>query len=323
MAKEEKNVFRDAKFGDKFLTRNGQVMIYQKQVREDTYCLFDEVSDCVIEYRPNGDVIYEYTGNAEPQEDDIVKKCVQSSLPSNLDEAASKWVEENAMSCDYIGAAISEEAFKAGAEWMDKKIAEESFEEEIQELYQDGGGIYCVVSVGTDYKPGEHVLVYTREGGIDMTQKENIVIPRWFLERIEDTLRIQNNINLDEKDGETCQDRNIKESLNGVRKLLRGEELTGGERLERLQPSLPSNLDEAANNYCVDIRLGYPRVMDETDRFIYNAFKAGAEWMAEQGETFNGFMSVSGKRSLIAIEGSSQNFKFGEDVIVQIRKKEE
>ena len=69
-----------------------------------------------------------------------------------------------------------------------------------------------------------------------MIQEENIVIPRWFLERIEDTLRIQYNIILDKKSGETCQDRNIKESLNGVRKLLRGEELTGLERLERLQP---------------------------------------------------------------------------------------
>ena len=48
-------------------------------------------------------------------------------------------------------------------------------------------------------------------------------------------------------------------------------------------PSLPSNLDEAANNYSRDIRLGYPRVMDETDKYIYNAFKAGAEWMARPG----------------------------------------
>ena len=85
MAKGEKNVFKDAKFGDKFLTRNGQVMIYQKQAREDVYCLFDEESDFVIEYRPNGDVIYEYTGDAEPQEDDIVKKYVH---PSDLDEVA-------------------------------------------------------------------------------------------------------------------------------------------------------------------------------------------------------------------------------------------
>ena len=249
--------------------------------------------------------------------------------------------------------------------------------------------------------------------------KEEITIPRWLLERIEDTLRIQYNINLDKKTGETCQDRNIKESLNGVRKLLKGEELTGGERLERLQPSLASNLDEAAIVYINTPRIksGKDKVFNEISRnheyiafkagakwreqqnpklpdnldeaaekYEHNlgyyecmnqwpsvAFKAGAEWMANefennrlrdcealseedyklesdfvdahikknhrlptfldaikygakwmawQGETFNGFMSVSGKRSIIAIEGSSQNFKFGENVIVQIRKKQ-
>ena len=65
--------------------------------------------------------------------------------------------------------------------------------------------------------------------------EEIIGVPRWVLENIENTLRIQNNINLDEeKSGETCQDRNIKQSLNCVRKLLRGIELTGMERLEKL-----------------------------------------------------------------------------------------
>ena len=54
------------------------------------------------------------------------------------------------------------------------------------------------------------------------------------------------------------------------------------------QPSLPSNIDEAANNYGIDIRLGYPRVMDETDRYIYNAFKAGAEWLAGQFQKIEG-----------------------------------
>ena len=49
-----------------------------------------------------------------------------------------------------------------------------------------------------------------------------------------------------------------------------------------MMTSLPSDLDEAANNYGRNIRLGYPRVMDETDKYIYNAFKAGAEWMAGQ-----------------------------------------
>ena len=40
----------------------------------------------------------------------------------------------------------------------------------------------------------------------------------------------------------------------------------------------------ATNNYCVNARKGYPRVMDETDRYICNAFKAGANWQKEQFE---------------------------------------
>ena len=38
----------------------------------------------------------------------------------------------------------------------------------------------------------------------------------------------------------------------------------------------------ATNNYCVNVRKGYPRVMDETDRYICNAFKAGAKWKEQQ-----------------------------------------
>lgn len=60
------------------------------------------------------------------------------------------------------------------------------------------------------------------------------------------------------------------------------------EPIDECKPSLPSNLDEAANNYGIDIRLGYPRVMDETDRYIYNAFKDGAKWMAEQFQKIEG-----------------------------------
>ena len=106
--------------------------------------------------------------------------------------------------------------------------------------------------------------------------EENIIIPRWFLENIENTLRIQNNINLDEKGGETCQDRNIKEALNGVRKLLRGKELTGGERLEKLQPSLPSVLDEAAEEYSLDVKA------KPYENLVKEAFKDGATWRGSQ-----------------------------------------
>lgn len=71
-----------------------------------------------------------------------------------------------------------------------------------------------------------------------MTNRKYISVPKWALETIENTLRIQENINFDERvmlqSNESCQDRNVKESLIIVRKLLKGEELTGNERLEEL-----------------------------------------------------------------------------------------
>jgi hypothetical protein len=69
-----------------------------------------------------------------------------------------------------------------------------------------------------------------------MANKENneelISIPRWVLENIEDTLRIQMLIYQDEED--SCQKRNIKTALIQTRKLLNNEEITGNERLENL-----------------------------------------------------------------------------------------
>lgn len=135
-----------------------------------------------------------------------------------------------------------------------------------------------------------------------MTQEDNIIVPRWFLENVENTLRIQNNINIDlnKKTGETCQDRNVRESLNGLRKLLKGEELTGMERLEKLQSPLPSNLDEAAEEYGrkeyshaihfwdEGLSKNKPEVMKED---FVDAFKAGAEWMAGQGVSLSHLIS--------------------------------
>lgn len=65
---------------------------------------------------------------------------------------------------------------------------------------------------------------------------KEISVPRWILEEIKNTLRIQNNINIEaaRKSGETCQDRNVKQSLLLVEKLLDGREITGMERLEIL-----------------------------------------------------------------------------------------
>lgn len=61
----------------------------------------------------------------------------------------------------------------------------------------------------------------------------------------------------------------------------------GRQKVVVREVQLPDVLDEAANHYAINIRLGYPRVMDETDKYIFNAFKSGAKWMAEQGVTLN------------------------------------
>ena len=42
------------------------------------------------------------------------------------------------------------------------------------------------------------------------------------------------------------------------------------------------DLMEATNNYCLNVRKSYPRVKDETDRYICNAFMAGAKWQKEK-----------------------------------------
>lgn len=62
--------------------------------------------------------------------------------------------------------------------------------------------------------------------------EENILVPKWILEHIEDTLRVQYNIYEGKTD--TCQKRNVKHSLILAKKLLSGDEITGMERLETL-----------------------------------------------------------------------------------------
>lgn len=166
-----------------------------------------------------------------------------------------------------------------------------------------------------------------------MTEKENIIVPRWFLEVVEDTLRIQNNINLEKETGETCQDRNVKQSLNGIRKLLKGEELTGMERLEKLQPSLPSNLDEAAVLSANGAVISRQSSID--GRVVYNLnekcfnhknlvrqFKAGAEWMMTQVVSYDATILANKTTPIISIkDGSDTRLDYVDNVTVQIRKK--
>ena len=82
-------------------------------------------------------------------------------------------------------------------------------------------------------KVGEEDLKAIADKMEELTESNSqISVPRWFLKSVENTLRIQHNINLSRPD--CCQSRNVKGALNGVRKLLKGEELTGMERLEPL-----------------------------------------------------------------------------------------
>lgn len=94
------------------------------------------------------------------------------------------------------------------------------------------------------------------------------------------------------------------------------------------EPSLPDNLDEAAHDYAWEKQdMVYDaegeRLMDYGPR--YDAFKAGAEWMAEQGVNSEGEVFTSAFTSYVKTPGIEELLKdaFPEDteVIVQVRKK--
>lgn len=84
------------------------------------------------------------------------------------------------------------------------------------------------------------------------------------------------------------------------------------------QPSLPSNLDEAAND-------GWALYeYRESPKGLYSncyidGFKAGAEWMAGQGYTKEGIARPDDCE--VWVNFTSTDIKDGDEVIVQIRKK--
>lgn len=92
--------------------------------------------------------------------------------------------------------------------------------------------------------------------------------------------------------------------------------------IKSYQPSLPSNMDEAAEEHSRQAFNGL-LVVDNID-----AFKAGAEWMAGQGFTMGAtFRIFDGEKPFVnfndlkgSIEQSMKLFKSGDEVIVQIRK---
>ena len=96
------------------------------------------------------------------------------------------------------------------------------------------------------------------------------------------------------------------------------------EYIEQLlsNPSLPSNLDEAARmyrNYREECGIKDPVMLNEIEEAHY----AGAELMAEQGETHEHYVirEVAGHDVGPAIVSYPETFELGDKVIVQIRKK--
>ena len=88
------------------------------------------------------------------------------------------------------------------------------------------------------------------------------------------------------------------------------------------QPSLPSDLDEAAFKY--EDSSEYPPANQEEERMVYDAFKAGAEWMAGQGESIVAKIGLATEEICCTISEEtldSLGVQADDEIILQIRKK--
>lgn len=85
---------------------------------------------------------------------------------------------------------------------------------------------------------------------------------------------------------------------------------------------LPKNMDEAMDkNFETMEVLEHENIFEETH---HNIFKAGAEWLAEQGTSFDTKVGwIDGPTILDWPDDILDKFEMGDEVIVQIRKKEE
>lgn len=98
---------------------------------------------------------------------------------------------------------------------------------------------------------------------------------------------------------------------------------------EESRPSLPSNLDEAAHSYAWKKQENH--IDFDGDEYLdygprYDAFKAGAEWMAGQGETVAGIVTKVGDKLDVEtteyLIPEESEFERGDEVVIQIRKKQ-
>ena len=91
------------------------------------------------------------------------------------------------------------------------------------------------------------------------------------------------------------------------------------------QPSLPSDLDEAAEEY-EDWVESYSQSDFPTCVSFRQAFKAGADWLAGRGVTVDGIITKVGYKLDVEtteyLLPEESEFERGDKVIVQIRKKQ-
>lgn len=84
-------------------------------------------------------------------------------------------------------------------------------------------------------------------------------------------------------------------------------------------PSLPSDLDEAAETYAENILANGEDMFDA----IADGFRAGEEWLARQGVSMLGKVGIYGVDvESITEELREAGFNLGEEIILQIRKKQ-
>ena len=83
------------------------------------------------------------------------------------------------------------------------------------------------------------------------------------------------------------------------------------------QPSLPSNLDEAAEDFAKKDWIHGGVWLDA----VKQTFKAGAEWMAGQGEMIEGEVVATSTNGWESIRINKKLHSVGDKVIVQIRRK--
>lgn len=91
-----------------------------------------------------------------------------------------------------------------------------------------------------------------------------------------------------------------------------------------VKPSLPSDLNEAAEEIASDIAPTHPDIgWDECFDKIKDGIKAGVEWVAGQGVSMLGKVGIYGVDvESITKELREAGFNLGEEIILQIRKKQ-